>query len=293
MTIDLHTHSTASDGTDRPAELMVKAAAAGLDVLALTDHDTTGGWDEATAALPDGLTLVPGAEFSCAHVGARGERISLHLLGYLFDPDHDGLRAERARLRVSRLNRGRAMVDNLVADGVAVTWNRVVEVARGGAVGRPHIARVLVDNGVVGSVDAAFAEYLSSSSKYYVHKADSDVFTAIKLIADAGGVTVFAHPLARRRGAVVGDDTISAMANAGLHGIEVDHPDHSTQDRAHLAQLAKDIGLVGTGSSDYHGANKTIELATCTTDRAAFEALFDRPTARRPVVRGESGLELA
>ena len=287
MTIDLHTHTTASDGTDRPAELVAKAAAARLSVVAITDHDTTAGWAEAEAALPDGLTLVPGTEFSCAYTDPNGPRISLHLLGYLFDPDHDGLRAERARLRVSRLARGRAIVDNLTADGVAVTWNRVVEIARGGAVGRPHIARVLVENGVVGSVDEAFRNLLSSRSKYYVPKADTDVFDAIRLLRDAGGVTVFAHPLARRRGAVVGEDVIASMARTGLHGIEVDHPDHSPEDRARLAELARALGLVRTGSSDYHGENKTFVLGTCTTSRAAYEQLLSYGTAREPLTKGQ------
>jgi hypothetical protein len=285
VTIDLHTHSTASDGTDRPAELVAKAAAANLSVLAITDHDTTAGWDEALGALPPGLTLVTGTEFSCAYNEPDGTRISLHLLGYLFDPDYDGLRAERARLRVSRLSRGRAIVDNLIADGVPVTWNRVVEIARGGAIGRPHIARVLVENGVVASVDEAFAALLSSRSKYYVPKADSDVFEAIGLVRNAGGITVFAHPLARRRGAVVGEDVIAAMAQAGLHGIEVDHPDHAPDDRARLAVLAGELGLIGTGSSDYHGTNKTIDLGACTTSRAAYEQLLNHETARQPVTR--------
>ncbi len=285
MTIDLHTHSTASDGTDRPADLVAKGAAAGLDVMAITDHDTTGGWDEATANLPEGLTLVPGAEFSCMHRDGDGPRISLHLLGYLFDADHDGLRAERARLRVSRLGRGRAIVDNLAADGVPITWNRVVEVARGGAVGRPHIARVLVENGVVSDVNDAFRELLSSGSKYYVAKDDSEVFDAIRLVREAGGVTVFAHPLARRRGAVVDDTVIRAMAQAGLHGIEVDHPDHSTDDRTHLAALAAELGLIATGSSDYHGTNKTISLGVCTTAPSAYDALVSQATALAPVTK--------
>ena len=285
MTIDLHTHSTASDGTDRPADLVAKAAAAGLDIMAITDHDTTGGWDEATANLPEGLTLVPGAEFSCMHRDGDGQRISLHLLGYLFDPDHDGLRAERARLRVSRLGRGRAIVDNLAADGVPITWNRVVEVAGGGAVGRPHLARVLVENGVVSDVNDAFRELLSSGSKYYVPKDDSEVFDAIRLVRDAGGVTVFAHPLARRRGAVVDDAVIRAMAQAGLHGLEVDHPDHSADDRTHLAALAAELGLVATGSSDYHGTNKTISLGVCTTAPDAYDALVSQATALAPVTK--------
>lgn len=285
MTIDLHSHSTASDGTDCPAALVAEAAATGLDVLAITDHDTTAGWDEAIGAVPRGLTLLPGTEFSCVHVGKDGRRVSLHLLGYLFDPDHAALRAERARLRASRLGRGQAIVDNLAADGIPVSWDRVVEVAQGGAVGRPHIAHVLVENGVVASIDQAFRQLLSSSSKYYVHKADTDVFDAIRLVRAAGGLAVFAHPLARLRGAVVGDDVIAEMANVGLHGIEVDHPDHTAGDRAHLAGMCADLGLIRTGSSDYHGTNKAIRLGACTTSRDAYEALVDHPTACEPVTR--------
>lgn len=283
--IDLHTHSTASDGTDRPAVLVAKAAAAGVSILGLTDHDTTAGWNEALEALHGGMTLVAGTEFSCAYTDPSGRRISLHLLGYLFDPDHDGLRAERSRLRASRFTRGRAIVDNLVADGVPISWDRVAELARTGTVGRPHIARVLVEIGVVPSVDEAFRLLLSPSSKYYVPKADSDVFDAIALVRAAGGVTVFAHPLARRRGAVVGEDVIAAMARAGLHGIEIDHPDHAAQDRAHLSELARELGLVGVGSSDYHGTNRVIRLGTCTTPPAAYEQLLSHDTAREPVTR--------
>ena len=281
--IDLHTHSTASDGTDRPAELVAKAAAAGVSVLGLTDHDTTAGWGEALAALRDGITLVTGTEFSCVYAGPGGDRISLHLLGYLFDPEHDRLRAEMARLRASRLGRSRAIVDNLAADGVPIAWNEVAETARGGSVGRPHIARVLVANGVVPSVDDAFRQLLSASSKYYVPKADTDVFDAIALVRAAGGLTVFAHPLARRRGAVVGEDVIAAMARAGLDGIEIDHPDHAPADRARLALLAGELGLTGIGSSDYHGTNRMIRLGMCTTSRTAYEQLRSRETAREPV----------
>jgi predicted metal-dependent phosphoesterase TrpH len=281
--IDLHTHSTASDGTDRPAELLVKAAAAGVSVLGLTDHDTTAGWAEAVTALPRGLTLVTGTEFSCAYTAPRGERISLHLLGYLFDPDHDGLSAEMARLQASRLGRGRAIVDKLAADGVPITWHEVAATAQGSPVGRPHIARVLVANSVVPTMDEAFRQLLSGSSKYYVPKADSDVFAAIALVRAARGVTVFAHPLARRRGAVVGEDVIAAMAQAGLHGLEIDHPDHAPEDRKRLAWLARELGLLGTGSSDYHGTNRAIRFGVCSTNRAAYEELFTHETAREPV----------
>lgn len=282
--IDLHTHSTASDGTDRPAELVAKAAATGVSVLGLTDHDTTAGWDEALAALRHGMTLVTGTEFSCVYHGPGGERISLHLLGYLFDPGHDRLRAEMARLRASRRNRSRAIVDNLAADSVPITWDQVAEIAGDAPVGRPHIARVLVANGVVPSVDGAFRELLSASSKYYVSKADGDVFDAIALVRAARGVTVFAHPFARRRGAVVGEDVIAAMTRAGLHGIEVDHPDHTPEDRARLASLAGELGLAGIGSSDYHGTNRVIRLGMCTTSRTAYEQLFSDETTREPVV---------
>ncbi len=285
MRIDLHTHSTASDGTDSPAELVANAAAAGLDVVAITDHDTTAGWDSAVAALPRGLTLVPGAEFSCAHAAADGRRVSLHLLGYLFDRVHPGLRAERARLRASRLGRGRAIVDNLAADGIAVSWQRVSELAAGGAVGRPHIARVLVENGVVGSVGEAFGELLSSSSKYYVRKADTEVFDAIALVRAAGGVAVFAHPLATRRGPVVDQSVIAAMAEAGLAGLEVDHPDHTDEQRHRLAGLGRELDLIVTGSSDYHGRNKTVALGACTTAPEQYAALVDRAIARTPVRR--------
>jgi 3',5'-nucleoside bisphosphate phosphatase len=281
--IDLHTHSTASDGTDRPSELIANAAATGVSVLGLTDHDTTAGWDEALAALPRGTTLVTGAEFSCAYTRPGGQRISLHLLGYLFDPEHERLSAEMARLRASRLGRSRAIVENLAADGVPITWNQVAETARGSVVGRPHIARVLVANSVVPSVDEAFRQLLSASSKYHVSKADSDVFNAIALVRAARGVTVFAHPLARRRGAVVGEDVIAAMARAGLHGIEIQHPDHVPEDRARLASLAGEVGLVGVGSSDYHGTNRVIRLGMCTTSRVAYEQLFSHETAREPV----------
>jgi predicted metal-dependent phosphoesterase TrpH len=281
--IDLHAHSTASDGTDTPTQLVAAAAAAGLDVLAVTDHDTTAGWGAALAARPDGLSVVPGAEFSCFHLGEKGRRISLHVLGYLFDPEHAELRAARARLRESRLGRGRRIVENLAADGYAVTWERVSALAAGGAVGRPHIGRALVEVGAVPDVDTAFAQLLSSRQKYYVRKEDLPVLDAVRLIRAAGGLPVFAHPLARRRGPVVGHDVIAAMAQAGLIGLEVDHPDHDAADRAEAAGLAREMGLVGTGSSDYHGANKATRLGDCLTDPDVYARLLAFPTACRPV----------
>jgi 3',5'-nucleoside bisphosphate phosphatase len=259
------------------------AAAAGLDVVAITDHDTTHGWAEAFAARPPELTIVPGTEFSCVHHDPQGRRVSLHLLGYLFDPDDVALRAERLRLRESRTVRAQEIVDRLAADGYPISWGQVQALARGGAVGRPHIGRALVESGAVADVSTAFTELLSSRGRYYVRKADVDVFDAIRLVRGAGGLPVFAHPIARRRGPVVDDETIAAMAAAGLVGLEVNHPDHDAADREHAAGLARELGLIGTGSSDYHGTNKLTRLGACTTDPDAYRRLLELPTAGLPV----------
>lgn len=274
MRIDLHTHSSVSDGTDTPAELVAAAAAAGLDVVALTDHDTTDGWAAARAASPPGLVVVPGMELSCRWFPAGDRPISVHLLAYLFDPDAPELAAERARLRAERLTRGERMVTALAADGFPVSWEQVVARSAGGVVGRPHVARALVEAGVVGSVDEAFAGPLHHTSPYYVAKADTDVLDGIALVRAAGGVPVFAHGLARSRGRVVGDDAMAAMAGAGLLGLEVDHPDHADADRDHLRALAADLGLLTTGSSDYHGTNKRTPIAACTTAPEQYERLL-------------------
>jgi predicted metal-dependent phosphoesterase TrpH len=282
MRIDLHTHSTVSDGTETPAELLVSAQRAGLDVVALTDHDTAGGWAEAEASRPAGLTVVPGMEMSCRWFPADQLPISVHLLAYLFDPQHPGLAAERARLRTERLQRGERIVAGLAADGYPVVWDDIIASRGGGVVGRPHVARALADAGVVESVDHAFATLLHHRSPYYVAKADTDVLRGIALVRAAGGVPVFAHGLATKRGRVVGDDAIAAMAGAGLLGLEVDHPDHTAEQRAHLRGLADDLGLLVTGSSDYHGTNKLTAIGVCTTDPAQFEAVLAAGTGSTP-----------
>jgi predicted metal-dependent phosphoesterase TrpH len=275
--IDLHSHSTASDGTDSPAGLIAAAAAAGLHTLAITDHDSTGGWSaavEAAARLPGPFTLIRGTEFSCVHTNQAGGRISLHLLGYLYDPLSPELRAARSALRTSRLGRGEAIVDNLAGAGYPISWQRVTEIADGGAVGRPHIGQALVEVGVVASVNEAFAELLSDDSPYYVHKQDLAVLTAIALIRGAGGVPVIAHPWARVRGAVLDEQDLAELIAGGMSGIEVDHPDHTPTDRARLRELAAEQGLLVTGSSDYHGTNKSIRIGAETTSPEMLERLI-------------------
>jgi predicted metal-dependent phosphoesterase TrpH len=246
---------------------------AGLDVLALTDHDTTGGWDRAADALPEGLRLVRGAEISCV-----AEGISLHLLAYLFDPLDVALSARLSDLRESRDSRAQRMVDLLVADGHPVTWDQVIGLADG-TVGRPHVARALIDSGLVASVEEAFTpEWIGTRGRYWAAKADFPVLEAIELVKAAGGVTVFAHPAATARGRTVSDDVIRTMADAGLDGLEVDHVDHVPEARAHLRQLAKELELLTTGSSDYHGTNKTIALGANLTPETVLDELASRAT---------------
>ncbi|WP_232660426.1 PHP domain-containing protein [Pseudonocardia sp. TRM90224] len=278
--IDLHAHSTASDGTDSPAELVAAAQRAGVDVLAITDHDTTSGWAAAADVLPPGMRLVRGAEFSCVSETGRGDRpVSVHLLGYLFDPAHAAIVGEQTRLRAERVERLHKMTEKMAADGYPVDVDLVfAQLPEGASAGRPHLARALVAAGVVGSVNEAFATLLYSGSPYYVPKADTPVRTAIEMVRAAGGVAVFAHPLARKRGRVVEPSVIAALAAVGLAGVEIDHPDHAPEDRELLRGLAADLGLVGTGSSDYHGTNKTTPIAAETTGADAFEQLVSGAT---------------
>lgn len=287
MRIDLHVHSNASDGTDDPGALVRKARAAGLDVVALTDHDTTAGQaaagDAVRALAADGwpLTLVPGAEISCLIDG-----ISLHLLGYLFDPAHPELARELELLRTDRVRRAREMVDKLIGLGAPVSWEQVSRIAGDAAVGRPHVARALVEAGVVDDVPAAFTpQWIGSGGRAYVEKYSLAPKRAVELVHRAGGVTVFAHPAASSRGAIVDEAHIAAFAAAGLDGLEVDHPDHDASTRERLRLLAAELGLLVTGSSDYHGEVKSTELGAETTDPAVYEALVARATGAS-VVRG-------
>ncbi|RKF28026.1 PHP domain-containing protein [Micromonospora globbae] len=269
--IDLHAHSTASDGTLSPAELVRAAADAGLDVVAITDHDTAAGWAPAVAALPPGLRLVRGAELSCRWFGADPP-VPLHLLAYLFDPAHPELVAELARVRAAREARGERIVDLLRADGVDISWSEILTAAGGGTVGRPHIAQALIRAGLVASTSEAFGpDWLGE--RYRLPKEDIDVFHAVRLVRAAGGVPVFAHPRATRRGRVVPDELIVELAAAGLAGLEADHEDHSPEERQHVRALAADLGLLVTGSSDFHGTHKTVRLGAFTTHPEAYERI--------------------
>ncbi|MBT2448081.1 PHP domain-containing protein [Streptomyces sp. ISL-43] len=279
MRIDLHAHSTASDGTDTPAELVRAAAAGGLDVVALTDHDTVAGYREAIEALPEGLTLVTGAELSC-----RLDGVGVHMLAYLFDPEEPELSRERELVRDDRTPRAQAMVGKLRGLGVDITWEQVGRIAGEGSVGRPHIAAALVELAVVPTVSDAFTPlWLADGGRAYAEKHELDPFDAIRLVKAAGGVTVFAHPAAVKRGQCVPEDAIAALAAAGLDGIEVEHMDHDETTRVRLRGLAGDLGLLTTGSSDYHGSRKTCRLGEYTTDPEIYGEITRRATGAFPV----------
>jgi 3',5'-nucleoside bisphosphate phosphatase len=279
MRADLHSHSTASDGTEPPAAVMRRAAEANLDVIALTDHDTVAGHWEASGALPAGLTLMPGMELSC-----RLEGHSVHLLAYLFDPANERLAGEMAEIRESRLHRARAMVTKLSALGAPVTWDQVSEIAAGGVVGRPHIARALVDAGVVPTVADAFTpEWIGPGGRAHVARYALDPARAVRLVRAAGGVTVLAHPRGSARGWRTPDEVIEELAGAGLTGIEVAHPQHDERERHVLTELARRLGLVASGGSDDHGELTGYRLGTEIAPDGAYERLVEQATGAIPV----------
>jgi predicted metal-dependent phosphoesterase TrpH len=272
MRIDLHTHSTVSDGTLPPAGVIQAAAAAELDVVALTDHDNLAGWAEAAAAAQAcGIEFVPGVEISCRWYGTEPP-ISLHLLGYWVDPGSAALQEELARVRAAREIRAQRMVELMRADGIDVTWDEVRGYAAGGTVGRPHLAGALIRRGLAGSVAEAFGPQMLGR-RWRVAKPDTDVFVALDLIHHCGGVSVFAHPRATRRGRVVPDSLIVEMSIRGLGGLEADHEDHSPQERQEVRALAEEVGILATGSSDFHGANKPTPIGANLTDPMVYEAL--------------------
>ena len=277
MRIDLHVHSSASDGTDPPAEVARRAAAAGLDVVALTDHDTMAGIAPAAAALPPGLTLVPGLELSCLNDGR-----SMHLLGYLCDPRDPALAAETELIRDDRVHRARAMVARLAELGAPVTWEQVAAIAGDAVVGRPHIARALAEAGVVATpADAFTAEWIADGGRAHVGRYAPDAARGIALVRAAGGVPVLAHP--RSPGYEIADEVVAGLAAAGLAGLEVFHPDHDHSERTRLTQLANSLDLVMTGGSDDHGAFNDRGLGSETTPPEQYERLLALAAGARPV----------
>ncbi|MEH3032915.1 MAG: PHP domain-containing protein [Aeromicrobium erythreum] len=255
MRIDLHTHSSRSDGTDTPAELVRNAAhVARLDVVALTDHDATTGWDEAQEAADRvGIRLVRGIEVSTTF---RGE--SVHLLGYGFDPDHPGLVAELRRVLDGRDERLPRILARLAEHGIDISVEDVAEQSGDAAAsGRPHIADAMVAKGYIRHRDEAFDGWLNSHGRAYVGRYSAPLLRAIELLKDAGGRVVVAHPWSRGSDRVLTHDAFAELAERGLDGIEVDHVDHDEAARAGLRAIAADLDLVVTGSSDYHGTGKS------------------------------------
>ncbi|HEV3066679.1 MAG TPA: PHP domain-containing protein [Streptosporangiaceae bacterium] len=272
MRIDLHSHSTASDGTEPPDEVVRRAGLAGLDVLALTDHDTLAGHVAARRALPPGLDLVTGMELSC-----RLDGRSVHMLAYgLGRAEGSELAAECAAIVAARLGRARRMVERLRELGVGITWPQV-EALAGGVVGRPHVARAMVAAGAIDRPEQAFTpEWIGAGGRAYVSRYALDPVQAIGLIADAGGAAVLAHPGAVSRGWKIPGETISRLAGAGLAGLEVWHPDHDQDERSRLGALATSLDLVPTGGSDDHGSLTGHRLGQETCPPESYERLMAR-----------------
>jgi 3',5'-nucleoside bisphosphate phosphatase len=263
MRIDLHTHSSVSDGTDTPSELVGKARAVGLDVVGLTDHDTFDGLDEAVAQGQRlGIQVVRGMELSCSRRGS-----SVHVLAYGADPASPGLAAEMARVRDGRLGRLAGVLAKLAELGVPVSEAEVMaQVGESPSVGRPHIADALIKAGHVRDRQEAFDRFLADGGPAHVHRYTIEVDRGIDLVHEAGGLAVIAHPWGRGREHVLPPSVLEALArDHGLDGVEVDHQDHDLDTRRQLHTLADSLGLLATGSSDYHGTGKLDHDLGCNT----------------------------
>ncbi len=281
MRADLHVHSDASDGTDSPAEVMRRAALAGLDAVALTDHDTVAGLAPARQARPARMTLVPGMELSCRQAGH-----SIHLLAYLFDLDDPELAAQTRRIRDDRVHRARAMVARLADLGVPVSWDQVSAIAGTSVVGRPHIARAMAASGVIAEPGEAFtADWIGDGGRAYVGRYALDPAHAIRLVRAAGGVTVIAHPRAERQQWQAGDAQIAELAAAGLAGVEVFHPDQPKSRRARLLGTCRELGLVPTGGSDDHGSLTGYRIGAETTPEDSYWRLMAQASGNEPLRR--------
>ena len=276
--IDLHAHSSVSDGTETPAQLVRAAVRAGLGTIAITDHDSTAGWQEAaTAASGTGLTVIPGMELS-----TRYSWKSVHLLAYLIDPMNADLVAETARIRAARLTRAESIVARIAAD-YELTWDDVLaQTTSGATIGRPHIADALVARGHVPTRSAAFASILHPRSGYFEPHYAPDPLEAVRLVRAAGGVPVLAHPATRGRSAVIPEDRLALLVEAGLFGMEIEHRENTEDGKVRLRELADKFGLAITGSSDYHGAGKPNVLAENTTSPEVLERIIAEGTGSAP-----------
>jgi predicted metal-dependent phosphoesterase TrpH len=276
--IDLHTHSSVSDGTETPGELVQAAVDAGLSAVALTDHDSTAGWAEAGAAASgSGLMVVPGMELSTNHGPA-----SVHMLAYLFDPSDVNVLRETALIRDGRLHRAERIVERIAVD-YAITWDDVLaQSVDGGTIGRPHIADALVEKGFVSDRSAAFESILHWRSGYYEKYYAPSPLDGVKLIVAAGGAPVLAHPGTRGRDWVIDERTMAKLKNAGLFGLEIFHRDNTASGKERLFELAEMFDLAVTGSSDYHGEGKPNRLAENQTSPEVLERLLATATGSRP-----------
>ena len=278
--IDLHTHTNCSDGTDSPRELVNKAIVQGLEVLGISDHDTTSGWTEAIQTLRGSLKLALGSEISCL----TQDGVSVHMLGLLFDPEHEEMQRVLEETRDGRLPRMRKMIEKMQAEGIDISMHDVeLAMPKGATMGRPHLADALVAKKIVKSRDEAFVDLLHNESRFYVSHAAPTPIEAIGLIRRAGGVAVIAHPFASHRGQILKAQDFADLVAAGLNGIEVDHRDQNPDERAMLRTIARDLDLVITGSSDYHGTGKLNSLAENHTHREQWEKLETQANARRVV----------
>jgi 3',5'-nucleoside bisphosphate phosphatase len=268
--IDLHAHSNRSDGTFTPDEVVRLAAERELDVVALTDHDTVDGLDEAAAAgLASGVEVVPGVELSAEYLGT-----SVHVLCYWCDADDPGLRGELRRLRDSRFRRGELMVEKLQGLGLPISFERVRAIAGGANIVRPHVAQAMVEAGIVRTEREAFDRYIADGGPASVPKHALDPVDAVALIRSSGGVCVLAHPGMWGDQTSVPDELIERMAAAGMAGLEVEHCDHTPEQRAYYAALAERLGLLPTGGSDCHGARyDPVRLGSALTAPESFASL--------------------
>ncbi|HVM18551.1 MAG TPA: PHP domain-containing protein [Egibacteraceae bacterium] len=267
--VDLHTHSTRSDGVLAPQAVVALAASAGVGGIALTDHDTTDGWDEASdACRRHGLRFVPGVELS-TELGGR----SVHLLGYWVDPGNDRLRTECDRLRNERLRRAEAMVGKLNALGLPLTFDEVLVQAGDAPIGRPHVAAAMVARGQVADLDAAFDGYLADGGPAYVPKHALAPERGVELIRQAGGVAVLAHPGVSTRDAPVDLALLDRLVAAGLAGVEADHAAHDDDARRYWREAAQQRNLYVTGASDFHGTSQDARLGEAVTPVDVVDAL--------------------